>query len=135
MVLITRILAHAPTRTVCAVDITASTLFLDEDKRVPSWVGVEYMAQCVAAHAGLVARSRGEAVRLGLLIGARWIDFHASGYALGQTIVVTATHTWGERDLASFTCSLADETSDRVLADGVMSVYAPPDGHALGVRA
>jgi predicted hotdog family 3-hydroxylacyl-ACP dehydratase len=134
MVLLSRVRAHDPARTVCEVDITPSTLFLGDDKTVPAWVGVEYMAQCVAAHAGLVARGRGEPVRLGLLIGARAIDFHATGFTVGQTIIVTATHTWGERDLASFTCRLADDACEQILADAVMSVYAPPDGVALGRR-
>jgi predicted hotdog family 3-hydroxylacyl-ACP dehydratase len=135
MVLLSRILAHDAAQTVCAVDITVATPFLAEDKSVPAWVGVEYMAQCVAAHAGLVARARGEAVRLGLLIGARWIDFHAEGFAPGQILIVTAVHTWGERELASFACRVADEGSDRVLVEGVMSVYAPPDGLVPGGRA
>ena len=135
MVLLDRIVGHETERTVCAVDVTPSTRFLGADACVPAWVGVEYMAQCVAAHAGLVARARGEPVRLGLLIGARRIDFHTDGFAVGQTVIVTAVHAWGERELASFTCSLTDSATDRVLAEAVMSVYAPPEGALAMITA
>ena len=135
MVLLDRILEHEAERTVCAVDVTASTRFLGPDTSVPAWVGVEYMAQCVAAHAGLIAHARREPVRLGLLIGARRIDFHTEGFAIGQTLIVTAVHAWGERELASFTCSLSDGATDRVLAEAVMSVYAPPEGALTGIPA
>ena len=133
MVLLDRVVSHEPARTVCAVDLTAASLFLDDDASVPAWVGVEYMAQCVAAHAGLVARARGEEVRLGLLIGARRIEFYADRFALGQTLLITAVHAWGEREMASFGCSVSDATSSRLLADGVVSVYAPPDDMLSGL--
>jgi predicted hotdog family 3-hydroxylacyl-ACP dehydratase len=132
MVLLDRVVSHEPARTVCAVDLTAASLFVEEGVAVPAWVGVEYMAQCVAAHAGLMARARGEAVRLGWLIGARRIEFYADRFTLGQTLLITAVHTWGEREMAAFGCSVSDATSNRLLADGVVSVYAPSDGMLSG---
>lgn len=129
MVLVDRIVSHDATQTVCALDITSFTPFLC-DGVVPAWVGVEYMAQCVAAHAGLLAHARGETVRPGLLIGARSVDFHVDGFTVGQTIVVHGVHVWGERTLASFECTLTDDRSQRRLARGVLSVYSPPNGGA-----
>lgn len=128
MVLLDRIVAHDEGRTVCAVDITPSSAFLTAAKDVPAWVGLEYMAQCVAAHAGLVARTRGEPVKLGLLIGARRVELHVDAFAIGRTVIVTGTHVWGDRQLASFACSLSDERSDTLLAESVLSVYAPAGG-------
>lgn len=133
MVLLTRIVSHDRARTVCAVDITATTPFVGTRGYVDAWVGVEYMAQCVAAHAGLEARARGAEVRLGLLIGARRIDFNVDRFAVGHTVVVTATHVWGEREAASFECLLADGAASRPLARGGLSVYSPRDiGAVLG---
>jgi predicted hotdog family 3-hydroxylacyl-ACP dehydratase len=128
MVLLDRIVAHDEGRTVCAVDITAATAFLTDAKDVPAWVGLEYMAQCVAAHAGLLARIRGEPVKLGLLIGARRVEFHVGAFEIGRTVIVTGAHVWGDRQLASFACSLSDERSATVLAESVLSVYAPSGG-------
>ncbi len=128
MVLLSRILSHDARRTVCAVDLTPASPFFTAGRGVPVWVGVEYMAQCVAAHAGLLARARGEAVKIGFLIGARRIDLRARRFEAGQTLVVTANHVWGERELASFSCMLADGRTSNVLADALLSVYSPSDG-------
>ena len=128
MVYLDRVVSHDASRTVCRVEITESAPFLDENGLVPSWVGLEYMAQCVAAHAGLVAHACGEPVRLGLLIGARRVSFHTDALTPGHTILVTAVHTWGDHSLGSFACTMSDERSERLLAEGVLNVYSPPDG-------
>lgn len=131
MILLTRIITHEAMRTICAVDITESAAFLTGERVVPSWVGIEYMAQCVAAHAGLVGRTRGEEVRLGLLIGARRVDLHTEGFPVGQSVIVTAVHIWGDQDLASFTCALSDASTGLSLADATLSVYSPPNAAAM----
>ncbi|WP_308600681.1 hypothetical protein [Massilia sp. Dwa41.01b] len=46
------------------VGIRANSMFSD-GAAVGAWVGVEYMAQAVAAHAGHAAKLRGEPVRVG----------------------------------------------------------------------
>jgi predicted hotdog family 3-hydroxylacyl-ACP dehydratase len=128
MVLVDRIVGHDATHTVCAVDVRESTPFVTDGGQVPAWIGLEYMAQCVAAHAGLEARARGERIRLGLLIGARTVAFHTDALAIGDSVLITAVRTWGDRALGAFACTIADARSDRRLADAVLSVYSPPDG-------
>ena len=85
MVLLSRILEHSEQHTVCAVDIRIDAPFVEPAGTVPAWIGLEYMAQCVAAHAGLRARAHGEPVRTGFLIGSRRIDVRTSGFPVGQT--------------------------------------------------
>jgi predicted hotdog family 3-hydroxylacyl-ACP dehydratase len=125
MILLSRILAHSDTQTACAVDIGPDALFMDRGGRVPAWVGVEYLAQCVAAHAGLCARARGEPVKVGLLIGARRLELHAPGFAVGQTLTAQATHVWGAHESASFQCRLLDAATEVVLVEGHLSVFQP----------
>ena len=61
MVLLDRLLA-VDEETLCAeVTIDADTLFCD-GREVGAWVGVEYMAQAIAAHAGYAAMLRGKPV-------------------------------------------------------------------------
>ncbi|WP_307732400.1 hypothetical protein [Massilia sp. MB5] len=70
MALLDRVL-EADEESLCAeVAIRADSLFYAEGG-VGSWVGIEYMAQAVAAHAGYLARQRGEAVKPGFLLGSR----------------------------------------------------------------
>ena len=46
------------------VTISPETLFLTNDA-VPAWVGVEYMAQTIAAFAGILAKTHQQDVKLG----------------------------------------------------------------------
>ena len=55
------------------VVIRKDSLFSDGEK-VPAWVGIEYMAQCVAAFAGATALKKGESVKVGFLLGTR--EYH-----------------------------------------------------------
>ena len=41
-----------------AVNITATSTFADE-QGVPAWIGIEYMAQCIAAFSGVQERTEG----------------------------------------------------------------------------
>ena len=65
-------------------------LFTDAAGALPAWIGVELMAQSVAAFAGCQARRRGEAPALGFLLGTRQFAcdvpaFPAGGDAAGST--------------------------------------------------
>jgi predicted hotdog family 3-hydroxylacyl-ACP dehydratase len=125
MVLLSRVLEHSASRTVCAVAIGDDAPFVDAAGMVPAWIGLEYMAQCVAAHAGLRAHVKGERPRIGFLVGARRVDFLASGFRAGQRLAVEAAHVWGDRESAAFTCRLMDAESGAVLAEGALTVYQP----------
>jgi predicted hotdog family 3-hydroxylacyl-ACP dehydratase len=130
MSLLGRVIAHDADSTVCEVRIDADTLFLEEG-RVESWVGLEYMAQAVAAHAGMVSRSRGEPPEIGFWLGTRLADFFTDGYPLGQTLHVTVRHVWGEGELFSFDCSIADAADGRSLAAAQLNVFRPADVDAI----
>ena len=63
MVLLDRVVA-ADADSLCAeVAIRPDSLFCNADG-VGAWVGIEYMAQAIAAHAGYLARLRGDAVKV-----------------------------------------------------------------------
>ena len=130
MRLLSRVLEHSAERTVCAVDVDRSELFREPDGGVPAWVGLEYMAQCVAAHAGLVARHLGWPVERGLFLGTRRTDFFVDRFAPGSRLEVSAAHLRGDQGLLWFDCSLrgADGTSGGELARGRLSVYAMQQG-------
>ena len=126
MMLLSSVLEHSDDHTVCAVDIGGDSPFVEADGSVPALMGIEYMAQCVAAHAGLQARARGESPRVGFLIGARRLDFRvAAGFRVGQTLIVRVTRAWGEEEFAMFTCRLTDAVSQAVLVEGNLNVFLP----------
>lgn len=122
MVLLTRILQHAADRTRCAVDITDASPFYEPDSGVPAWVGIEYMAQCIAAHAGLRARLSGEPVKLGFLLGSRSVELRTAAFPPGQRLAVEAVHVWGKNALFSFACSVNDSETGLILVNAHLTV-------------
>jgi predicted hotdog family 3-hydroxylacyl-ACP dehydratase len=131
MRLLSRVVDHGPSHTTCAVDPAAGGAFRRADGSLPAWVGLEYMAQCAAAHGGLGSRARGEAPRPGLFLGSRRARFHVDAFAPGQALRVTARHRRGELGLVAFDCEVCDAADDRRLAEGRLNVYVFRDWKAL----
>ncbi|MBB3118900.1 ApeP family dehydratase [Pseudoduganella violacea] len=129
MALLDRVL-EADEESLCAeVAIRADSLFC-ADGGVGSWVGIEYMAQAVAAHAGYLARQRGEAVKPGFLLGSRRYTTTSPLFALGAVLHVRVRQVLrGENGLAAFECSIADggAAGQEVLASATLTVFQPED--------
>src|SRR5262245_21367394 len=134
MVLLDAVLEHAARRTVCVATIDEGDALFCEEGVVPAWVGLEHMAQCIAAHAGLLARAAGDRPPVGLLIGSRQVTFHATGFTPGQRLIVSADHVWGETALASFACAMHDSRSGALLVEGTLNVFVSKDPHLLASR-
>ncbi len=104
----------------CKVTLHADSPFV-EDRRVSAVVAVEYMAQCVAAYAGLAAFRQGKPVRIGYVIGARLVEFSVDAYTVGQELLIRASKVWGDDALGNFECSV--DAGGRRVATGVLTVY------------
>lgn len=106
MVLLERVL-HADHERLCAeVRIGPDSLFY-ADGAVGAWVGIEYMAQAIAAWAGFCARGRGEAVQVGFLLGARRYEADVPAFADGSVLHVHAQCVMqGESGLGAFDCRI-----------------------------
>lgn len=92
------------------------------DGVVGSWVGIEYMAQAIAAFEGCRARDRGDAPKVGFLIGSRHYACSASGFAVGSTLHIEIVRQYEEGGLGLFDGKI---TGDHVTADASLSVYQP----------
>lgn len=129
-VLLSRVLAHDATSTTCAVAAGAGQLYRDADGRVPAYVGLEYMAQAVAAHGGLLDREAGREARPGFFLGSRRLSFSVEHFGQDEELVVTAKHLRGTGSMLAFDCSIrAAATGGRDGADGpamvsgILTVY------------
>jgi predicted hotdog family 3-hydroxylacyl-ACP dehydratase len=131
MRLLSRVVAHAPTHTTCAVDAGGGAPFRRPDGSLPGWVGLELMAQCAAAHGGLASRVRGEAPRPGLFLGSRRARFYVDAFRADQALHVTARHRRGELGLVAFDCEVRDAADERRLAEARLNVYVFRDWQAL----
>ena len=117
-------------RIVAHVRVPASGPFNSTDG-VPAWVGIEYMAQTVAAWSGARARAGGGSPRIGYLLGSRRYEAAVPFFEAGAELQVFAQcELMGDNGLGMFECRI--ERDGRVLASGRLSVFEPPDGSGEG---
>jgi len=115
---------------VARVRVPAEGLFVAADG-VPAWVGIEYMAQAVAAWSGARAQAGGGSPRIGYLLGSRRYEATVAAFAIGAELQVFAQcELMGDNGLAMFDCRIAQD--GRVLASGRLSVFEPPENSEEG---
>jgi len=124
MLLLDRVLEHGPEHAVCAVNVACSELFQDAEGCVPAWVGIEYLAQCMAVYGSLVARAAGRPPRLGPLIGGRRLKLRVDRFQPGQVLCVTVRHLRGDRGLVAFDGLIQDRADGATLVEGRLNVYS-----------
>lgn len=109
----------------CALTVRADSPFA-RDGGVPAWVGIEYMAQTIAAWAGARARRAGQAPAIGFLLGTRRYTAQVDGFPAGQVLHISARcELIGANGLGQFDCHIHDD-SGRPLAQALVSVFEPP---------
>ena len=131
MVLLDRITSFDESTLTAEVDITTNSMFCGDDG-VPGWVGIEYMAQAVAAHAGYKGRLDGNAPVTGYLLGTRAYKCSLSTFPVGETLQVHIESLFVEMGLGAFACRI--ELGDTV-ATASINVYQPEGDMAEGFDA
>jgi predicted hotdog family 3-hydroxylacyl-ACP dehydratase len=123
MVLLDRIVA-VDQETLCAeVRIRSDSLFCSASG-VGAWVGIEYMAQSIAAFAGYTAYLRGEAVKPGFLLGTRRYECTLPMFSLGSVLRVHVRRVFESEDgLGSFQCHIEHEEQE--VATATLTVFQP----------
>ena len=128
MLLLGRVLAADADMLCAEVAIRPGSLFC-EGGQVGAWVGIEYMAQAVAAHAGYCAQLRGEAVKVGFLLGSRRYQSAVPGFAVGAVLKVAVQRALqGENGLGAFDCRIEQAREggiDALLASALVTVFQP----------
>jgi predicted hotdog family 3-hydroxylacyl-ACP dehydratase len=133
MVLLSGVVAHDQEQTICEAEVDRLVLFRRSDGSVGAWIGIELMAQCIAAHAGLTASLHNETPRIGFLLGSRRVTFHVPRYVRGQCLRIRAARTWGGPvGMVAFDCSIEDQ-GQRVLAEARLNCFLPENPEALAV--
>jgi len=125
MVLLDRAV-YADTDRLCAeVRIHAGSVLAGETG-VGSWVGIEYMAQAVAAHAGWSALQRGEEVKVGFLLGSRKYEASVPEFALGSMLRVHVQRVLqGDNGLGAFECRIDVVDGPANAANATVTVFQP----------
>ncbi|MEE5130970.1 hotdog family protein [Pseudomonas alliivorans] len=125
MILIDQVLAFDEDQINTRLTVRPDGLFNEADGRLPAWVGVELMAQSVAAFAGCQARSKGEAVKLGFLLGSRKFDCNVAHFPVGSELNIHAVRSLqDDSGMGVFECTL---TGPDINAFARLNVYCPPN--------
>ena len=128
MLLLDRVLSYDGERVVCELVLEPDSPFVEKTERgaeVPAVVGIEYMAQTIAAGAGLSARDKGNASsQMGFLLGCRNLTIAVDSFQVGDRLTIEARRTWGENHIGSFACKV--QRGDEVLVEGALTVYQGP---------
>ena len=100
---------------------------------VAAWVGLEYMAQAIAAHAGYLAMLEKKPVRPGMLLGTRSYTCNCPSFAVGSTLRIHVNRLFSaDNGLGSYSCTI-DNTKDEQ-AKAILTVFQPvnPNDFILG---
>ena len=120
----------ADDETVVAQATVRPDSYFVRDGRAPVWVGVEYMAQAIAAWAGNRARLKGQAVKVGLLLGTRRYAVHRQAFVVGDCLRIEARCVlMGDNGLGMFASPLF--VDDALAAEANLSVFEPPNESAF----
>jgi predicted hotdog family 3-hydroxylacyl-ACP dehydratase len=104
--------------------IRADSLFA-HPQGVGAWVGIEYMAQAVAAFAGNEALLCGAKVKVGFLLGTRHYACNVPYFPVGAALRVSVRReSLGDNGFGSFTCTIAGEG---IAAGATVTVIQPDD--------
>ncbi|SQH74242.1 Thioester dehydrase [Shewanella benthica] len=127
MILIDRLISHETDSLLTQVDISELSPYFDAElKGVPNYVGIEYMAQSIAALAGVEAKSRGDIIRVGFLLGTRKLQMHIADYRLGESYQTRVSRLYQEESgLAVFDCQIFHRQT--LVATANVNVFQPQD--------
>jgi predicted hotdog family 3-hydroxylacyl-ACP dehydratase len=98
-------------------------LFLRDDGALPGWVGIELMAQTVAAWSGYQGHLRQEEPQIGLLLGARKYQCHLARLPAGSLLTIDCEQLLQDGALASFQCYL--RCDGELVAEARLSTIQP----------
>jgi predicted hotdog family 3-hydroxylacyl-ACP dehydratase len=111
----------------CWLDINEQSAFYQKDKSgVPAYIGIEYMAQSIAAFAGAKALEQGKPVQIGFLLGSRKYqqaqNYFNNGSHLKVKIVELHKETSG---LGVYSCEISNQKN--MIASAQVNVFLPND--------
>ncbi len=125
MVLVDSVLEAGEGHIVVELTVRDDGLFSSSNHTVPAWVGLEYMAQAVAAYSGYQRKRRGQEIDLGFLLGTRFYSCSVGEFVCGTRLTVRAEKIIeAANDMVVFDCCLK---GDDVEASSKLNLLMPQD--------
>ncbi|PMP14050.1 3-hydroxydecanoyl-ACP dehydratase [Vibrio breoganii] len=110
----------------CSVVISPENPFYSaESQSVPAYVGIEFMAQSIAAWSGYHAKLNNLEPPIGFLLGSRRYSIEATKFPLGQELVIKCQKIIEDKGMAVFSGCI--EVEKEVVASCHLNVFVPSD--------
>ncbi len=107
------------------LQVRAGGLLNAADGSLPAWVGMELMAQSVAAFAGCQARKAGQPVELGFLLGTRNFQCNVDAFPVDAPLSIRALRSLqDDSGMGVFECHL---DGPGIHAEARLNVFRPPE--------
>ncbi len=128
MILLSRVIEYQGTSITCEVSVTKESFLYNETLAgVPPQVGIEYMAQTIAALAGIEAVNDGGKPPIGFLLGARRYSHQGECFKENCQYQVLAEELMRDSNMAVYQCTIEDNQHNVVASGQVNTVVAEQD--------
>jgi predicted hotdog family 3-hydroxylacyl-ACP dehydratase len=125
MLFVDRLTAIGPRFAECEWEVRPDFALVVPGRGVPSYAGIEYMAQCVAVHSGARAHVRGQEPPVGLLLGTRNYACSVPYFEVGGKFrTVCQEQVRDSQGMGSFACRI--EAEHGVIAEASLAVFETP---------
>ncbi|HEX4081052.1 MAG TPA: hypothetical protein VHX61_19485 [Rhizomicrobium sp.] len=133
MRLLDRIISLSEGEVVADAVVRPDNPFFEPGRGLPAYVGLEMMAQAIAALDGEKRRNSSRPAKIGFLLGCRRYMSRVPIFAEGTRLTVRAKMVFEDNEMLAFDCGIED--SNGALATANLKVYAPADPLAFLKRA
>jgi predicted hotdog family 3-hydroxylacyl-ACP dehydratase len=124
MILLDEVLRYGEEDVQTRLSVRPGGLFNQADGSLPAWVGIELMAQSIAAYAGCHARQAGQPVALGFLLGTRNFQCNVERLPAGVELRISALRSLqDDNGMGVFECHL---DGPNIHAEARLNVFRPP---------
>lgn len=121
MMLLDKVVSFDHQSMVSEVIVRYDGLFGDEHA-VPALLGIEYMAQTIAAHGSMMDKIAGRPSHIGFLLGTRSYTSNRDTFLTGSVLTVCVVKIIQEQGLGVYDCKI---TAPGVLVEAKLNVYQP----------
>ncbi|CEO41502.1 3-hydroxydecanoyl-ACP dehydratase [Photobacterium kishitanii] len=126
MILIDELISVDVENVHCQVTIRSDNLFFDNHSQsVAGYVGIELMAQTIAAWAGYHAWQQGKPAPIGFLLGCRRYHSEWSQFNQGVVLDIYAERLIQDNNMAVFSCQIISQ--QQTIASCQLNAYLPSE--------
>lgn len=114
----------------CRLTIREDNIFYDPViNGVYAWIGIEIMAQAVAAYAG--AGKPGHAPKIGFLLSVRKYSHQRKYFELGDELIISAQKDFLHENIGVFSCEI--RVAGELAVSAILNIIEPPADKVEGI--